>query len=447
MSNTTLGLTAADLNAIFKDVPRRAEQLEDKQLLQVNVPYARPNRKNPAEINFPGADLAQLLSRARNNTVVFGRRGTGKTHLLRCVHTLRSSARNLGCAYINLPSLNSPAPGESADGYALKLFNSVVTYLRRVPGALNQQKPLPELAVDYDHIRQSFAPLPKASQDGRFLVLLDEISELSPLAQITFLNHIKRTIAELPGFVIVIAAIRHGATFSSNTDGQRRGLELGADLNSIVDLDERYLPKFDWDGITTFYDTLIRRFSEIVIREGSTRNETVPQHLMTPGAFKVLANAAEGNPRDLLNILGAVAELAGNNFISERSMKEAVRNYFVRVKLKGITSSAEANRLFLRLDEAVIRRAKRVGFLLPVDPELPDVRRVGLFAALYDARLLHLLEEDIRDKNRQTCHLFKFDYGAYVAALDKLDSPRLFFWGDQYTKSRDELRDITVRAD
>lgn len=131
-------------------------------------------------------------------------------------------------------------------------------------------------------------------------------------------------------------------------------------------------------------------------------------------AFAELVRAAEGVPRDAINIAALAAQHAHDEPIDLPDVRQAARDWYLRDKQAAINANEPARQMLrLLIDEVVGRRRSRTFLLdqLAAQQETID--------ELYDARLLHVLRRGIADrKNPGTLYDgFAIDYGCYVGVL------------------------------
>ncbi len=282
-----------------------------------------------------------------------------------------------------------------------------------------------------------FGPLSRALKGitsalgpARLWLLLDEWSSVPLDLQPLLADLLRRSILPTGGITIKIAAIERRSQFSQPSPcGDYVGIEVGADAASAVSLDDSMI-----------FDNVRNRaqgfFAQLLFNHASARlGAMIPQPprdvesfleaTFRRNAFPELVRAAEGVPRDAINIAALAAQHAHEARIDLPDVRRAARDWYLRDKQTAINTNA-AGRQMLRLliDEVVGRRHSRI-FLLD-----QLAARHETIDELYDARLLHVLRRGIADrKNPGTLYDgFAIDYGCYVGLL--LD-------GDLSSKPRD----------
>jgi hypothetical protein len=130
-------------------------------------------------------------------------------------------------------------------------------------------------------------------------------------------------------------------------------------------------------------------------------------------AFPELVRAAEGVPRDAINVAALAAQHAHDQPIGLAHVRRAARDWYLRDKQTAISGNEPARQaLRLLVDEVVGRRHSRT-FLVD------QLTRQETIDALHDARLLHVLRRGIVDRrNPGTVYDgFAIDFGCYVSLL------------------------------
>jgi hypothetical protein len=147
-------------------------------------------------------------------------------------------------------------------------------------------------------------------------------------------------------------------------------------------------------------------------------------------AFDELVRAAEGVPRDALNIVAKAALIAGSGPISVPHVRQAARAWFQTDKERAFSDNTEAQRLLNWIVDNVIRAKRARGFLV-------NQREVGsaLIRALFDARVLHVVRRgySAQDEPGERYDVYVIDYGAYVDLIHTKYEPLglLFLGGDE----------------
>jgi hypothetical protein len=149
-------------------------------------------------------------------------------------------------------------------------------------------------------------------------------------------------------------------------------------------------------------------------------------------AFEELVRAAEGVPRDAINILSLAAQRAGDSPITTDDVRSAAKTWYQRDKEAAAASDGQAHRMLTWIADEVIGQRRTRGFLLRSDERHP------LIESLFDARVLHILKRDIRAAEQPGVryNAYKIDYGCYVDLLTTPRRPGGLFAGDDERAER-----------
>jgi hypothetical protein len=142
------------------------------------------------------------------------------------------------------------------------------------------------------------------------------------------------------------------------------------------------------------------------------------------GAFAELVRAAEGIPRDAINIAALSAQHANTRQITAADVRRAAHDWYLRDKQNRIDMNGLVGRtLRFLVDEVIGRRRSRI-FALPVDAQDDAVN------TLYDQRLLHILRRGVVDHRKpgRLYNIFSVDYGCYASLL--LNGDKVFGHAD-----------------
>lgn len=504
----------------FMKIPRRAERQSQETLAETFVDIG---------------PLFSTLSRGEHQ-VIYGRRGTGKTHALGALHT--SLARSGICAvYLDMRTVGS-AGGIYSDATqplaprATRLLVDVIEAIhtelsevfyaqmaeeRDVTSLANSLDRLGMAAVEVEVVgnaeeeiveghedsRQTkggialnlsarpdvrlshdsksdakntrttrrklsgearfavkFGPLTSAlkqvisSLPGRELwLLLDEWSALPLELQPVLADLLRRAVFPVRGVTVKIAAVERRSRFSVwRADRDYLGIELGADASQDINLDDYLrLSESDERALHFFGDLFLRHLTAIIPEvaiEFPATKEGRERFIwgMWDGSFKEMVRAAEGIPRDGINIAGLAAQTATvpdewlRGGISIDDVQRAARSWFLRDKEGSIKGDRPAKRALANITDFVTNRRKRT-FLIEREHESV----LTVIQDLYDARLIHLLQSAIGPNGAYD--LFALDYGAYVNAIE--NDERFEDWSDIWATHWSEVdpgRSSVVRS-
>ena len=487
----TTGLTP--LNRLLNLVPKRAESRQSDEL-----------RKT-----FVDSGVAVALE-AVDHQVLFGRRGTGKTHALRYLESIVGSSGNVP-VYVDLRTVGSPEglfQGEIVHPTerAARLLVDMLTHMHealleaalnddrlivdtqfvnnldslleaissiRVTGEVEVRKederaaavkgggglglsvgktPALNVNLSQEHSDSAkevsaetrrgtertslnFRDISKALRDiassltiKRVWLLLDEWSSVPTDIQPYLAEFLVRCVLPLQMFTVKIGAIEQQSVFRTElADGTLIGIELGADVTANVDLDEFMVFEQNEEQARRFFLGLIFKH----LTAGVEAEERLPelaqeQDLVRLGftdvrAFDEVVRAAEGVPRDALNVLSRAALHAGERKISVPDVRRAAASWFQTDKAGALRSREEAQSLLNWVIDNVIRGKKARGFLVN-----QKAAGASLLKTLFDARVLHIVRRgySAQDQPGERYDVYVIDYGAYVNLMNTKNAPQ-----------------------
>ncbi|GHG48603.1 MULTISPECIES: hypothetical protein [Amycolatopsis] len=270
--------------------------------------------------------------------------------------------------------------------------------------------------------RVLFGPLSRAVQaiadavrPARLWLLLDEWSSVPLDLQPFLADLLRRSVLPARGVTVKIAAIEHRARFFVPLEDDYLGIEVGSDAASAVSLDDALVFDQSPAAAQAFFRALFASHVRPVL--AAMLPAAVPGDFVDAafhgGAFPELVRAAEGVPRDAINIAALAAQQAHDRRITLAHVRRAARDWYLRDKQSVISRDADADRVLgLLVDEVVGRRRCRT-FLLPARD------RPAAIDTLCDARLLHILRRGVVDPRRpgRLYDGYAIDYGCYVTLL------------------------------
>jgi hypothetical protein len=272
--------------------------------------------------------------------------------------------------------------------------------------------------------RVLFGPLSRAIQalaDGvapaRLWLLLDEWSSVPLDLQPFLADLLRRSVLPIRGTTVKIAAIEHRSRFFVPVRDDYLGIEVGSDAASAVSLDDALVFDQSRERAQAFFQQLfynhVRPVLVSMLRAATPELDEFIKATFRGTAFPELVRAAEGVPRDAINIAALAAQHAHSGQIDLPHIRRAARDWYLRDKQSVISRYEDADRILgLLVDEVVGRRRSRT-FLLPARA------RTDAIDALCDARLLHVLRRGIVDPRKPGTLYdgFAIDYGCYVSLL------------------------------
>lgn len=275
------------------------------------------------------------------------------------------------------------------------------------------------LHVHFGSIHQILSEFLQALPVSRVWILLDEWSavpfDLQPLLADLF----RRCLFPVRGITVKIGAIEQLSRFRiTQPDGGYLGIEVGADVAADVDLDEFMVFGNDPDRSKNFFRQLLfRHVRATLVAEGrESEAPRTPDQFVSRGftqvtAFDELVRAAEGVPRDAINVANLAAQNAGDRSISVPLIRGAARQWYLRDKETAVSADPEARDLLHAIQDEVIGTRRARAFFLEQN-EGDD----SLVASLYNARVLHAIKRGVATYVDPGVRydVYAIDYGAYV---------------------------------
>jgi len=485
------------LNRVLSSVPKRAEGRQAEQLRET----------------FVDSGVAAALE-SIDHQVLYGRRGTGKTHAFRYLQTVVQDRKDISF-YADLRTIGSPeglfmgelvAPTERAARLLVDLLGqfhdavleavvddseligdtNFVAKLDAVGAAITSMQVsgdqvevsrederarstqdgveagvgvsgvVPTAALgftgkdakgervlakevrrgaerrglNFSAVAQSLRNLAKSLTSRRIWFLLDEWSSVPPDVQPYLGEFLVRCVLPLQEHVTVkIAAIEQQTNFRLKLEaGEIIGIELGADVAANVDLDEFMVFEQNEDQARTFFRGLFYKHvtaghegaPEPAIEEIKTEAELIRQGFTDKRAFDELVRAAEGVPRDAINIASRAAIRAMSGKISVPDIRIAARAWFQSDKEPALQGQTQALPLLNWIIDRVIRGKRARGFLVS-----QGAANEPLLLALFDARVLHVVRKgySAQDQPGERYDVYVIDYGAYVDLIQTQSAP------------------------
>ena len=271
--------------------------------------------------------------------------------------------------------------------------------------------------VHFGSVGASFNKLIPSLPGQRLWVIMDEWSHVSMDLQPLLADLIRHCLLPVPGITVKFAAIETRTAFRLDRgDGAYMGIEVGADVTADIDLDEFMVFTTAGDSAMEFFAQLFQRHIQAAsddCLEFSSPEEFVDSAFAGEGAFRELVRAAEGVPRDGINVLSKAALHAADERITLRHVRDAARVWYLSDKQATLNARpTERDLLHWIIDRVIEERGVR-GFLLRQGSESHQIEW------LYDARLIHLIKRNIAAKDQPGIRFdaYAVDYGCYVDLL------------------------------
>jgi hypothetical protein len=290
---------------------------------------------------------------------------------------------------------------------------------------VSAQSRLVRTGVERHHVL--FGPLNRAVRSivralapARLWLLLDEWSSVPRDLQPFLADLLRRAVLPVAGVTVKIAAIERRSRFAAPSGvGEYVGIEVGSDAASSVDLDA-FLAFGNSDAAAReFFSRLYHNHTSLhlrsMIKDPPPDATSFVTECFRRNGFSELVRAAEGVPRDAINIAALAAQHAHDKPISTADVRRAARDWYLRDKQTAIAGNQPARSALRALVDEVIGHRRARTFV--VDQLARE--RAGVIEDLHDARLLHLLRRGIADPHHPGALYdgFAIDYGCYVSLM------------------------------
>lgn len=265
----------------------------------------------------------------------------------------------------------------------------------------------------------------RALRPARLWLLLDEWSSVPRDLQPFLADLLRRAVLPVGGLTVKLAAIERRSRFAvlSGT-GEYIGIEVGSDAASSVDLDAFLAFDNSEPAAKEFFARLFHNHTSVwlptMVKDPPPNAARFVAECFSRNAFTELVRAAEGVPRDAINIAVLAAQHAHDKPIGIADVRRAARDWYLRDKQTAISGNQSARSALRALVDEIVGHRKARTFV--VDQLARE--RAGVLEDLHDARLLHLLRRGIADPHHPGAlyDAFAIDYGCYVSLM--LDDPK-----------------------
>lgn len=480
------------LDALMK-VERRADRLEDDKVVATYVDFR----------------AIRSALHSTDNGVIFGRRGTGKTHALRYLVEKEREKGNFA-AFIDMETDTGSTGGRYSDQSIpiseratrllvdilaivhSRLFDDAragrtianVDLLDRLASSLRQVVVVEDAEIESESSRDQGGSAEvaasinaaganltvrgerhdSASSRDRFFgtglvrhrihfgevsailrellsnheaprcwIVIDEWTAVPIELQPYVAQMLRSLLFGLPKVTVRIAAIPHRAEWKIlGVRGSYIGLEVGAELFPLFDLDDfavfpassRAVQK---DRSIAFFTSLLYKHISQALRDAGLEELESPEQMVSllftqTTALHELAKAAEGVPRDALNIIWlAAGRVAEGSKVSTPDIRHAAASHFQTTKETHLNGVSQARQLIDAIRSDVIGTRKARAFLL-----LQQHARNPLIQQLMDDRILHLIKRGYSSPDERGIRydVLEIDYGLYVDMLGTTGAPQ-----------------------
>jgi hypothetical protein len=281
--------------------------------------------------------------------------------------------------------------------------------------------------VRFGAIGQALAAITKSIAPKRVWILLDEWSAVPLELQPYLADLIRRCILPVTGISVKIAAIELRSRFRiPGENGEYTGIEVGADVTADLNLDDFMVFEHSETKSVDFFQKLIFNHFKAIQSDASVGTNIATAEEFTRSAFtqrpvlEEIVRAAEGVPRDAINVLAICAQKAGSSPISVQHARAAAKSWYSRDKESAVSANVTAMALLRWIVDEVIAHRKARAFLIE------SGTRNALIDSLFDSRVLHLLKRNIsaHDQPGVRYDAYKIDFGCYVDLLSTAREPQ-----------------------
>ncbi|WP_084612735.1 hypothetical protein [Pseudogulbenkiania sp. MAI-1] len=287
-----------------------------------------------------------------------------------------------------------------------------------------------KLRVHFSSVMREIQKVVDELPNKKLWILFDEWSEIPLDLQPYLADLLRRCVIPVRGVTIKIAAIEQRCQFRiPDEDIGHIGIEIGADAAASINLDEFLVFDNDTELSKKFFLDLLHRHvsallaGDAIVKIPSTSSGFIGELFTQVTAFEEFVRAAEGVPRDAINIISLAAQKALSDKISVPIVRVAARTWYTRAKQQAVSTKPDAQKLLAWVIDEVIQHRKARAFLLEADS------RDELIEFLYDARVLHLIKQSVsaRDEPGRRYNVYSLDYGCYVELINTSSAPAGLF--------------------
>jgi hypothetical protein len=438
-------------NALMR-LYKRAENLEGALLDDTFVP-------------IPQIDT--LLSMPEHH-VLYGRRGTGKTHTLRRLErqrklvggaalyldlrtvgsesglyndqeiSLQSRATTLLVDVVNaihdgilelvltedrftedLHNFSQALDALRNAATQVKIQRSVEKEATQTAGGQTRRKSEERYHVVFGTLASAFREVAKALGDQSLWLMLDEWSSLPIELQPYLADMLRRSVFSLR-IPVKIGAIERRSRFSEpRPNGDYVGIELGSEATTI-DIDEYMAFSKGATYARAFFGQLLFRHTTGLLTdyEGKPLYNSAEDLIgmaFTGDAFIRFVEGSEGLPRDALEIVQKCASQAVDRQITISYVNSACTSYFLQSK-EGKLSPTAHSALREMISRCVEMESRMIALRRPIQS------RKEVIAELYDQRLIHRRDQGVSLPDKpagDTYDMFLVDLGCFTELISR----------------------------
>ncbi len=454
-----LNLREPEVEAAVRNIERRAERESDfRKLYDVYVDHG----------------ILKELS-LKDNQIIYGRRGVGKSHLLSYYRDQVLSNNSPFLFQIHdATRLGSGIATQSSDplNIAINMFgqflNDIATQAFDSLDAIEDKSASGKAgdailafqgvtsksgqngsSFDFRNLGDTLDRYREWSHAERLVLAIDEWVAIPMVAQPYFAEFLRRTFLVKPTIIAKIAALSYQTKMSVRTDSGTIGIEAGADAFGDLDLDRFFVWEEDENGVKSFFGQALYNHLgkdldwDLTISAQAKFDFMISSFFTQENAFVQLCRASEGNCRDFLNVF----RFAYSLFLKDSAaikigiphVNQASEQWYRQEKLRNIANESRIEEFLNYLVQDIIRGRKSKTFMV----SYKDINH-PLLARLFSARLLHPLRTvwSHPDRPGEPFHLVTMDFGCYRSLQGTRNEPdqHVFFHEEEaQTAKYDDL--------
>lgn len=282
-------------------------------------------------------------------------------------------------------------------------------------------------------------------------VILDEWARIPQAAQPHFAEYLKRGVLSVPEICLKILAVNYQCKFARRHNGGRIGLERGADIPDVIDMDRYLVYDQKREFVASFFAQLLYNHLGVSLKwdlslSARDKEAHVICTLFTQQkSFVELVRAAEGNCRDFLCVFSRAyfdyfRQSSASKAVSIHNVVSAAISWFESEKAGNVYADKAARETLTHLVNHVLKGYKSRTFLVE-SSKVENPRLVRLL----NERVLHRLGGTYSHPDRPGVRydLFSVDYGAYAQLRGTVNAVREpAFWEED---DQDGLSDEVLR--
>jgi hypothetical protein len=388
-------------------------------------------------------------SMSTDTQLILGRRGTGKTHIIKVFaynrklkgeHVILLDCTQFGSGISSIRDLDD-------SGTAAKYFTAFLNQLgtELLDTVAHMENPEPEVqerlytklttlssfievnkqsnqpTFNYRQLRDSLDQILNDLQISRLFILLDEWAHIPVASQTFFAEFLKRSIIPIYKISLKIVAVNYQCEFFKDYNGQPIGLQRGADITDILEIDTYLIYDIKREQVIKFFGQVLYNHlgAELGwdLKLSADEKFAEIQSLFTQsGAFLQLVRAAEGNCRDFLCIFSRAyydgfLHTPDAKRINIQNVETASASWFDSEKQSNIKVTPKVQHALVHIFEKVIKGYRSRTFMVEsTKADHPILLR------LLNERVLHKLNVQYAHKQNPGVRyeLFTLDFGAYI---------------------------------